>query len=295
MTALTVGLGVSTSPGPDTNPIDEAILAESVGFDFVSASDHLHGETPTYEPWSLLTWIAASTSRLRVATRVLAVPYRAPAVTAKMAETVDRLSNGRLILGLGAGYLDAEFLAFGLPASSFKPLRDKIDGMEEAIRLIRGLWTQRQTTYGGRIYHSTAARLEPKPLHPIPIWLGTYGARALDITGRLADGWIPSLGLASPDRVAEMRDQVRRSAERADRDPASIAMIYNVVVHLTDTVDSDERKVVGPPESVIGKLVSFARIGFSGLNLMPVGPGIADQIERLGQEVLPHLRSEVGG
>jgi len=136
---MKVGLGISTAPGPGIDPVAEATLAESAGFDFVSASDHLHGETPTYEPWSLLTWIAASTSRIHIATRVLAIPYRPPTVTAKMAETVDRLSNGRLILGLGAGYLDAEFLALGLPLHSFSPLRDKIDGMEEAIHVIRGL------------------------------------------------------------------------------------------------------------------------------------------------------------
>src|SRR5690554_2181201 len=101
MSDLLIGLGVSTSAHPGADPVADAVAAERYGFDFVSASDHLHGDAPTFEPWTMLTAIAASTTRLAVATRVLAVPYRHPAVVAKMAETLDRLSGGRLILGLG--------------------------------------------------------------------------------------------------------------------------------------------------------------------------------------------------
>jgi Luciferase-like monooxygenase len=91
-----------------------------------------------------LSWIAAATSRIRVATRVLALPNRAPAMVAKMAETFDRLSGGRLILGLGGGYIDDEFRAFGL--GTFSP-RDKVDGMQEAIRIVRGLWSERSFSF----------------------------------------------------------------------------------------------------------------------------------------------------
>jgi len=290
MTKPVIGLGVSTTPGPEIDPIAEAIIAESVGFDFVSASDHLHGETPTYEPWSLLTWIAASTSHIRVASRVLAIPYRPPAVTAKMAETVDRLSNGRLILGLGAGYLDDEFRAFGLPVTS---LRDKIDGVAEAIDIVRGLWTEPALTFHGRLHLTEAARIEPKPDHQIPIWLGTYGPRALDITGRMADGWIPSLGFALPERVVGMRDRVRAAADAAGRDPESITMIYNVVVRLDKKVNPDKSVVVGPPDAVISRLVALARLGFGGFNLMPSGHDRTDLIERLGREVIPALKAEM--
>jgi len=96
---LQIGLGVSMTPGPGVYPVAEARLAEELGFDYVSASDHLNGATATYEPWTLLTAIAAVTTRIKVLTRVLAVPYRNPGVLAKMAETLDRLSDGRLMLG----------------------------------------------------------------------------------------------------------------------------------------------------------------------------------------------------
>jgi alkanesulfonate monooxygenase SsuD/methylene tetrahydromethanopterin reductase-like flavin-dependent oxidoreductase (luciferase family) len=127
--------GLNVSAGED--PVGDAVRAEALGFDFVSAFDHLHGEAATYEPWTLLTAIAARTTRLKVATRVLAVPYRHPAVLAKMAETLDRLSGGRLILGLGGGHDDREFAAFGLPARSAP---EKIEGLDEAVRVLRGLW-----------------------------------------------------------------------------------------------------------------------------------------------------------
>src|SRR5262245_41629026 len=95
MHAVRFGLNVSTPAAPGADPVADARRAEELGFDFVSASDHLHGEQPNYETWTMLSWIAAETSSLRVATRVLAVPYRSPAVLAKMAETFDRLSGGR--------------------------------------------------------------------------------------------------------------------------------------------------------------------------------------------------------
>jgi alkanesulfonate monooxygenase SsuD/methylene tetrahydromethanopterin reductase-like flavin-dependent oxidoreductase (luciferase family) len=174
MTTLQFGLNVAADPTSGQDPVALAVRAEGLGFDFVSASDHLHGDHPTYEPWTLLAWIAASTSRLRVATRVLATPYRNPALVAKMAETFDRLSGGRLILGLGGGYVDEEFAAFGLRVPT---ARQKVDGLEEAIRVVQGLWSTKRLTFEGRLYHTAEAQVEPKPGHSIPIWLGTYGPR----------------------------------------------------------------------------------------------------------------------
>src|SRR5256885_5257289 len=112
MTNLMFGLNVSTSAAPGADPVAAARRAEALGFDFVSASDHLHGGSPSYETWTMLSWIAAATSRVRVATRVLGLPYRHPPVIAKMAETFDRLSGGRPILGLGGGAVGAGVDAF---------------------------------------------------------------------------------------------------------------------------------------------------------------------------------------
>jgi probable F420-dependent oxidoreductase len=282
------GLGISTSAAPGADPVADARRAEQLGFDFVSASDHLHGEQPTFEPWTMLSWIAAATSRVRVATRVLAVPYRQPAVVAKMAESLDRLSGGRLILGLGGGALDEEFRAFGL---GVRPPRDKVDGLEEAVHVIRGLWSQPTFTFDGRLYRADGAELEPKPDHRIPIWLGTYGRRALALTGRLADGWIPSLGYAPPEQVTVMRERVLAAARQAGRDPGEITCAYNLEVRVDEHAGARPSVVSGPPDAVTERLLGFLELGFTALNLIPAGPGKDDQTERLARDVLPALRA----
>ncbi len=291
MTTMQFGLGVSTTPGPSVDPVTEARAAEDVGLDFVSASDHLHGSTPTYEPWTLLIWIAAATTSIRVASRVLAVPNRQPAVVAKMSETLDRLSRGRLILGLGGGYLDDEFRAFGLPLPT---PGEKIEGLEEAIQIARELWSKRDVTFTGRFYRTDGANVEPKPEHRIPIWLGAYRPRGLSLTGRLADGWIPSYGFAPPDEITALRDRVVAAAREAGRDPAEIAFIYNVVVRIDDRSGDDRSIVSGPADAVAARLIELTKLGFTGFNLMPVGPDRAEQIELLGRDVIPAVREATG-
>jgi probable F420-dependent oxidoreductase len=290
MTALLFGVNLSTSAAPGADPQRDATAAERLGFDFVSASDHPSGTHPTYETWTMLAWVAAATSQIRIATRVLGVPYRPPAMVAKMAETLDRLSDGRLILGLGGGYSDEEFRAFGLTVPS---PRDKVDGLAEAVDIARGLWSQRRFTYHGRLYHTDAAELEPKPDHRIPIWLGTYGKRALALTGRLADGWIPSLGYAPPDRAVVMRERVLAAARDAGRDPDQITCAYNLEIRVDDRPDTAPSVVAGPAEAVAERLVGLVKLGFTAMNFMPVGPGTDEQAERLAREVVPAVRAAV--
>lgn len=281
------GLSIATAVNEDADPVAAAVRAEQLGFDFVSSSDHPGGSGPSYETWTMLCFVAAATSRIKIATRVLGVPYRTPAMVAKMAETLDRLSGGRLILGLGGGSGDDEHHAFGLGVRSPK---DKTDGLEEAVEIIRGLWSERRFTFSGRLYRTEAAELEPKPEHRIPIWLGTFAPRALAVTGRLADGWIPSLGYAPPDAVAAMRERVLAAARAAGRDPAEITCVYNVEVRVDERAHGRPDLVAGPPEAVIARLWEFAGLGFSAFNLMPGGPDADEQAERLATEVVPALR-----
>ncbi len=288
MDAVLFGLNVSTSVTPGVDPVAAARRAEELGFDFVSASDHLHGGRPVYEPWTLLSWIAAGTSRIHVATRVLAVPYRHPAVLAKMAETFDRLSGGRLILGLGGGFSDEEFRAFGLGA---RPPRDKVDGLEEAIRIIQGLWTGQGLTFEGRMYRTEGAEMAPRPDRRIPIWLGTYGDRALALTGRLADGWIPSLGFAPPERVTVMRERVLAAARDAGRQPEDITCCYNVEVRVDGRAEARPSVVSGSAGAVAEQLLGFVALGFSAVSCAPVGPGEDEQAELLAREVIPAVRA----
>ena len=238
----------------------------------------------------MLSWIAASTARIRVATRVLGVPYRPPAMVAKMAETLDRLSDGRLILGLGGGYSDHEFRAFGLPVPS---PRQKVDGLEDAIHIAHGLWSEPAFTYDGPVHKTDAAEMEPKSAHRIPIWLGTLGPRGLALTGRLADGWIPSLEMAPPDRVPELRGRILAAAHDAGRNPADITCAYNLEIRVDEHAEPAPHVVSGSADAVVEQLIGFVQLGFTAMNFLPVGPDSVEQIERLGGDVLPQVRTAV--
>jgi alkanesulfonate monooxygenase SsuD/methylene tetrahydromethanopterin reductase-like flavin-dependent oxidoreductase (luciferase family) len=283
-----VGLNVPTSLTDCPDPASYASKAEALGFDFVSAADHPCGTSPSFETWTMLSWIAANTSRIKVATRVLGVPYRSPAMVAKMSETLDRLSRGRLILGLGGGSVDHEFRAFGLGVPS---PREKIDGLEDAVRIIRGLWSRPTFTYEGRHHRTDSADLEPKPEHHIPIWLGTFGKRSLAVTGRLADGWIPSLSYAPPEQIPAMRNRISAAAEKAGRDPAEITFVYNVEVRVVRDRGVNGPVITGSAEVVAERLRSLvSELEVGGINLMPLGPALDTQVEQLGAEVVPRLR-----
>ncbi len=285
------GLGISASSATGSDPIDDARAAEAAGFDFVSANDHFHATGPRHELWTLMAWIAASTSRIKVASRVLGAPFRNPAVVAKMAETFDRLSDGRLILGLGAGASDDEFNALGIPV---RPLRERIDGLEEAIQVTRGLWSDAPFTLAGEIHRVREADLQPKPAHRIPIWLGTHGPRGVAMAGRMADGWIPSIELVPPDRAGEMIALLNAAAEGAGRDPASITRAYNLEVRIGTADAAEPDRISGSAEDVAARLVHFTTLGFNAFNLIPARTDRDAQVAELGRVVLPAVRAADG-
>jgi alkanesulfonate monooxygenase SsuD/methylene tetrahydromethanopterin reductase-like flavin-dependent oxidoreductase (luciferase family) len=256
MTTTRIGYDL---PADLADPIGAARRIEALGIDFVSTSDHPIG-TGAAETWTLLTGVAASTTRLGIATRVLSVPLRNPVLLATMATTLDRLAGGgRLVLGLGGGSGDDELRAAGIPVPT---PREKVDGLAAAVRTVRRVWTDDR---------------------PIPVWLGTFGPRALRITGELADGWIPSLGYAGADRLPAMRETVLAAAKDAGRDPGSVTTALNLTVHIGPDPDAD---VSGPVGTVVERLEDLVRQGFSPLNLK----ADPSQWERLAAEVVPALR-----
>jgi probable F420-dependent oxidoreductase len=286
---LRFGVSLPGLAGPGIDPAARAREVEELGFDLVTMWDHLHGDQPSYETWTMLTWVAAGTSRVQLLPTVLGLPYRPPPVVAKMAETLDRLSGGRLILGLGGGGSDAEFEAFGLAVR--RPV-EKIQALAEAIEILRGLWTEPTFSYAGRHFHVSDARIEPKPERPIPIWTGSYGRRSLSLTGRLADGWNPSMPYAPPEVARGMREVVRKAAVDAGRDPDEVTCSYNVAVRVEEGAAPRPRMVSGSSEEVAEQLAGFARMGFTTLIFWPRGE--PDILVRLAEEVIPWVRASVG-
>jgi alkanesulfonate monooxygenase SsuD/methylene tetrahydromethanopterin reductase-like flavin-dependent oxidoreductase (luciferase family) len=288
MTDLTFGVGVPSSAASGDDPAGFAQEAERLGYDFVSAADHPCGSNPSYETTVMLTWIAARTSRIKVASRVLAVPFRRPAMVAKLAVSLDLLSGGRFILGLGGGYSDEEIAALGGPMLT---PAEKIDGLAEAIQIIRGAWTQSGYTQDGHQHSVGDLEMEPKPTAPIPVWLGTFGPRALAVTGRLADGWIPSLGYMPVEEIPAMRRRIDAAAEGAGRRPEEIRSILNVNIRIDPDARPQPDAVTGSAQQVVSQLRDFLSRGFTGFNFIVSGPDRIANMRQIAEDVLPILRS----
>jgi alkanesulfonate monooxygenase SsuD/methylene tetrahydromethanopterin reductase-like flavin-dependent oxidoreductase (luciferase family) len=304
MNSLLVGVGISDRAAPGDDPVADAVTAEALGYDFVSAFDHPVADAataealgygimpsaghpvrtyPTYETQTLLTWIAARTTRIGIVPRVLGVPFRRPALVAKAAESLQRLSRGRLILGLGAGYRDQEIRAAGGPGLAPGA---KEDGLEDAIAITRAAWTQPTVRYHGRVYSVDDLDLEPKPVQPIPIWLGALGPRGLALTGRLADGWIPFLRFAGPDRIPELLDRIRGASVAAGRPADVVRAVYSVPVRIDPRARTTAGVIAGSATDIIEQLHSLTELGFTGFDLMPS----RDQIRAVAEDVVPALR-----
>src|SRR5918992_1898721 len=284
------GISIIPSASGRSDPVAEAVRAEELGFNLVTVWDHPHGELPSFETWTLMTWIAARTSRIRVASDVLGLPLRLPALTAKMAESLDRLSNGRLILGLGAGGNDAEFAGYGAPV---RTPDEKVDALEEALTVIRGVWSEQTFTFEGRHYRTDGTLLEPKPSRPIPIWLGTYGPKARALTGRKADGWIPSLAYAPLPVATRSLADVRVAAERAGRDPDELDYAINVGMRVGGSRPPDpDRRLGGDPDEIVEGVLEILDAGFTVVSFF-VGGRRDEQAERLATEIVPAVRDAV--
>jgi alkanesulfonate monooxygenase SsuD/methylene tetrahydromethanopterin reductase-like flavin-dependent oxidoreductase (luciferase family) len=265
-----------------------ARLADERGLDVIGIQDHPY-QWRFLETWSLLADLLARTERVRFFPDVANLPLRLPAMIAKQAASLDVLSGGRLELGLGAGAFWEAIGAMGGPVRSG---RESLKALEEAIHIIRAYWSgERTIAFEGEHYSVKGLHPGPPPAHPIGIWLGVGRPRALALTGRLADGWVPSLSWATPELVPEMHERIDDSAAAAGRDPAEIRRVYNIGGTITDGMATG--LLEGPPEHWVGTLGGFAsELGFDTFVFWPAGDALA-QAERFALEVVPGLRAAV--
>ncbi|MEV4312043.1 LLM class flavin-dependent oxidoreductase [Actinocrispum sp. NPDC049592] len=250
--------------------LDLAQSADELGFELFSLSDHLHGTQPSADPWTTLSWLAGQTRTIKLGGNVFALPYRHPAVLAKMAATFDQMAPGRLVLGLGAGGHDHEFTAFGLPV---RTPGGKIGAQREAIAIMRRLWTGDETTFEGRHFTVRSAQISPKA-GPIPIWLGSHGPNALALTGQVADGWLPSLNRVGLGQAVVMLERVRAGARAAGRDPDELRIACNLRVNL------------GHVPSLVDQL---RRVAAAGFTLLSLDLGSVEDQEFFAAEVMPQV------
>jgi alkanesulfonate monooxygenase SsuD/methylene tetrahydromethanopterin reductase-like flavin-dependent oxidoreductase (luciferase family) len=265
--------------------LEKARELDRLGYDYIGIQDHPY--QPRYvETWTLLSMIAAQTERVRLFTDVANLALREPAVLGKAAATLDLLSGGRFELGLGAGAFWDPIHAYGgqrrTPAEAYTSLA-------EGIEVIRRIWSgENNLRFDGEIYHLAGAKSGPVPPHPIGIWLGAYGPRTLRLTGRVADGWVPSLQGDSA-ALSRMTERVDASALEAGRNPNRIQRVLNVNGQITD--GKSEGLLHGPVNQWVEQLTDLALgLGFDTFVLWSAdGSGH----ERFVNEVAPALRDAV--
>ncbi|MEU8227878.1 LLM class flavin-dependent oxidoreductase [Kribbella sp. NPDC048915] len=223
---LVFGTFVTPTVDAPDRVIALAQLTEQVGLDLVSFQDHPY-QPRLMDAWTLLSVVAAQTQRVKVTTNVANLPFRHPVVLARSVATLDLITGGRVELGLGSGGFLNAVAANGGPQLT---TGQSIAALEEAIAIIREVWNPAGggIRIPGQYYSLSGAKRGPAPAHDVSIWVGAYKPRMLALTGRLADGWLPSSGYAGPDQLTAMNKIIDDAAADAGRDPADVRRLYNI-------------------------------------------------------------------
>ena len=282
MPAVELGVFVTPAAEQRDETLAMAAAADETGLDYVAIQDHPY-QRRFLDTWTLLSFLAARTTRVRLLPDVANLPLRLPAVLAKSVASLDVLSGGRVELGLGAGAFWEGVAAMGGPVRSGP---ESVAALEEAIAVIRAFWSGEPTvTVEGSHYSVRGVHPGPPPAHRIGIWVGAYRPRMLDLTGRLADGWLPSLGSYLPPEDAVARQAaVDEAARAAGRDPAEIKRVANVGV--------GGGLLKGPLEGWGDQLARLAEeLRFEAFILSAES---ADEVRRIGERVAPRVRELTG-
>ncbi|HET7735612.1 MAG TPA: LLM class flavin-dependent oxidoreductase [Nocardioidaceae bacterium] len=248
--------------------------ADELGLDLIGIQDHPY-QRRFLDTWTLLSAIGAQTSRIRLFPDVASLPLRHPAMLAKAVASLDVLTDGRVELGLGAGAFWDPIAAMGFDR---RTPGEAVSALEEAIDVIRLWWSDASSVrYDGRFYPQTGPKPGPRPAHDAGIWLGAYGPRMLDLVGRKADGWLPSLGMVGIEKLGQASAAIDSAARDAGRDPGSIERITNLPGE-------------APGGDWVGLLTELAVE--HGINGFVFGGG-PDVLERVADEIAPAVRESV--
>jgi len=262
-------------------------LADTIGLDVVGVQDHPY--QPSFlDSWTMLSALAAQTTRVKLFPDVATLPLRPPSALARAAASLDLLSDGRMELGLGAGAFPKAVASMGGPA---RTPGESVEALEEAIEVIRALWVPgERVSFRGKHYSLVNAQRGPAPLHPIGIFVGSYKPRMLRLTGRLADGWIPTSSYASPSEIKDLAAIIDEAAIEAGRTPGDVRRWYNVMGSFTSR---DGDFLQGRPALWVEQLTELALDqGVSGFILAPGAAAEAD-LRRFAEEVAPGVRAAV--
>ena len=292
---------------------------EALGFDVIAPNDHIvvpGGIESPYpytddgvwpgasvvecnEQLTALTYIAGKTEKIRILTSVMVVPYRAPVLTAKIIASADVLSQGRVTVGIGAGWMAEEIAAIGAP-----PFAERGKVTDEYIKIFKELWTSDNPSYEGEYARFSDLHFKPLPVqkpHP-PIWVGGESRPALRRTARLGDGWYPASNnpkfrVATSEQLAGRLDALRQVCDEESRDFADldIGYFYANGVHASERRGEDGKRQImtGAPADIAGDIAAFDKVGVGTMIFIFQRPEVQetlDQMEWFGSEVLPLLK-----
>ncbi|MET0297410.1 MAG: LLM class flavin-dependent oxidoreductase, partial [Microbacterium sp.] len=275
---LEFGAFITPAAASPQNPVLISQAAEASGLDLVTFQDHPY--QPSFlDTWTLMSYVAARTDRIRIAPNVLNVPLRPPAVIARSAASLDLLSGGRFDLGLGAGGFWDAIEAMG--GTRLTP-GQAVTALGEAIDLIRELWdtSERRGVFTDGTHHSVhGAKRGPRPAHRIPILIGAYKPRMLALTGRKGDGWLPSLAYLQPGDLAKGNAAIDDAAAGAGRDPREVRRLLNIGVLASAPSEFAER---------------LARLALEdGIGTFILAGDDPDLLRAFGEDIAPAVRDIV--
>lgn len=293
---------------------DEASRAakafDQLGYDHVWVCDHVYGvpapQLPILEAWSQLAAIAAITDRVELGTLVTPPFLRNPAMLAKQIATIDQISNGRVIAGLGSGWFEAEFVGTG---NAFPSLPERLDALEEEVQILRLLWEEEVSTFSGKHFRLNQAVCEPKPVRRTPILIGGAGEkRLIPMAARYADIWNnPAMAQAELGSKVKVLQQ---SCAAAGRDPAEIEVSQQCTViiapnsrvaeaaigkaikiygeHMGKSIA--EHGIWGEPDQVIGHIQRHIDLGCTSFLIEFFGRDTVEPAELFAESVIPEFR-----
>jgi hypothetical protein len=284
---LLFGSFITPAAADPERTVGLAVLSEQAGLDLVTFQDHPY-QPAFLDTWTLLSYVAARTSRVRLAANVTNLPLRPPAVLARSVASLDLLSGGRTELGLGAGAFWDAIEAMG--GRRLRPGQAR-QALDEAIGIIRQTWAADQrggVRLNGEFYQVNGAKRGPAPAHDVGIWLGAYKPGMLALTGRAADGWLPSLGYLQPGDLAAGHKIIDEAAQQAGRSPDQIRRLLNVSGQFGPV---SRGPLDGPAEQWAEELAELALS--DGISTFIVAADDPDDLSRFAAEVAPAVRDLV--
>ena len=275
--------------------VDLAVRAEELGYESVWASEHVFnvsyvydriGNRPYYEPLTMLTYVAANTTSIGLGTSVLVLPYHNPIRLAKVAATLDVLSKGRLMLGVGVGVIEEELEAMGSPFADRGAISD------EAIAVMKELWTKEDPSFQGKYHRFSGMKFTPKPVQKphIPIVIGGTSRAAIRRAARSGTTWHPTA--LAPEALAEGMDYLKEQAVKAGRDPSEISV--SVSAAIGSTHNHNRYSLGEEPEEILERSQKYQEMG---LERLLISPNTRDQsqlrpiMEMLAEVVIPVVQN----